>query len=247
MRLRRAVALGTLALILLAAPAWPGPPGGAAQDAPGDGAAAAAVVRAAVAARNAYDLVGVVGRYAEGADVGGRSASCGPPGTRAQLRQVFGTTFAEGRPVEVVDLQAAGDRASAHLREDRTWYRAVGLPPSEHAAEVTVRDGLIVRWHADPLPATAAMVPTYLAGLTQASVVAAQATGTAIQPTLAARATQLAASDRATRVAASGLLARLPDTQGRGTPAAGRWLVAPGVCLAGVVLLALLKRPGGVP
>ena len=38
-----------------------------------------------------------------------------------------------------------------------------------------------------------------------------------------------------------------PDTQARGTPSSGPWLVALGLSLAGVVLLALLKRPPEPP
>jgi hypothetical protein len=39
----------------------------------------------------------------------------------------------------------------------------------------------------------------------------------------------------------------LPDTQARRTPSIGPWLVALGLSLAGVVLLALLKRPPETP
>jgi hypothetical protein len=48
-------------------------------------------------------------------------------------------------------------------------------------------------------------------------------------------------------VAASGVLRRTPDTQGRGAPASGPWLVAAALSLAGVVVLAALKRPDEAP
>jgi hypothetical protein len=38
-----------------------------------------------------------------------------------------------------------------------------------------------------------------------------------------------------------------PSTQARGRPTAGPWIVALGVGLTGVVLLALLKRPPPAP
>ena len=60
------------------------------------------------------------------------------------------------------------------------------------------------------------------------------------------RALLAAAEARATQVSAAAQPAAR-DTQARRTPSSGPWLMALGLSLAGVVLLALLKRPPETP
>ena len=151
--------------------------------------------------------------------------AAGVPEVRAWARPLL----AAGHRVEVTGYRTGGDGATAtwdYAATTAATRRLPGVGPTAGTAELTVRGGRIGGQREGDDPASVAA--------REASLWRAAAAG-------AARATQ------ATAVAASGVLRRTPDTQRRGTPAVGPWIVAAALSLAGVVLLALLKRPPEAP
>jgi hypothetical protein len=93
------------------------------------------------------------------------------------------------------------------------------LPPVTGTDEVVVRAGRIARYTRTPDPAAVEAWRRVLNAAAQAQARQATVAG---QPALT-------------------------DTQARRTPSIGPWLVALGLSLVGVVLLALLKRPTEAP
>ena len=110
----------------------------------------------------------------------------------------------------------------AYQREGVRAPAAVGLPPLPRetgADELVLQGGRIARYTRTPDPAS---VAAWHHALNAAAI----------------------ARTRQERAAA---LPGPPDTQARGTPRIGPWVAALGLSLAGVVLLALLKRPTEAP
>jgi LPXTG-motif cell wall-anchored protein len=131
-RLRRAVALGSGLLLLLA-------PAAHAQTDP------VAVFRQAVEARNRGDLAGIMAVFAD--DAVRQDGTCTPPcvGTAA-IRRSFEQNIEERHQATVLAAQAAGNTvtARAELRNDR--FRSLGAERVITLFTVELRDGKIVRW-----------------------------------------------------------------------------------------------------
>jgi hypothetical protein len=228
--------------------------------APPPGADPVALATALNAAWNAGQVEGVVALFAEEATVRQRDAEIEGSGPNVAVRDRYGVahtyigepppgdgrvvTWAAGAPevrawarplladghrVEAAGYRTSGDGATAtwdYAATTAATRRLPGVGPTAGTAELTVRGGRIVS-----LTLTS----------DRASVAARQASLRRAAAAAAARAAQ------ATAVADSGVLRRTPDTQGRGAPAVGPWLVAAALALAGVVVLAALKRPDEAP
>jgi hypothetical protein len=228
--------------------------------APPPGADPVALATALNAAWNAGQVEGVVALFAAEATVRQRGADLEGFGPHVAVRDMYGValtyvgepprgdgrgvTWAAGAPevrawarpllvaghrVEATGYRTSGDGATATWDYTATadaFRRLPGVGPTAGTAELTVRGDRIVSLTLASDPASVAA--------RAAAVERAAAAG-------AARAAQ------ATAVAASGVLRRTPDTQGRGTPAVGPWIVAAALALAGVVVLAALKRPPEAP
>jgi hypothetical protein len=142
---------------------------------------------------------------------------------REALRQRLPAVFAADQRIAVGAFRVADDLVTYDWRA--TLDPAVGrdLPALEGTDEVVVRNGKISRWTRRPDPA------------------AAERQRLALHAMLAARAAQRDHASRATAVAASGVLQRTPDTQGRRTPSPVLWAVGAGAILLVTGLAALTR------
>jgi hypothetical protein len=219
-------------------------------------AALAALATAYTAAWNAEDLDAVVALFAADGAVRQRDPEIGAHGPTVVVRDSYGRALSydgDPPPGDREGVTWAADRAwvrawarpllAAHHRvaatghrvsgDTVTWeYQAVlgdartpGVTPSAGTAELAVRGGQIA---ALTLTSDRAAVAAHEASLIRAAVASA------------ATAAQAAA-------APSGVRRRTPDTQGRGTLAMGPWILAAALSLAGVVVLAALKRTAEAP
>ena len=146
-----------------------------------------------------------------------------------------GVSLLMGAPTDRIDV--AGRQTAAIVFHEaaatlvRWGYQRVGitvpaaavrlppLPPETGTDEVVIRAGRIARYTRTPDPASVEAWHRVLNAAAQAQ---------ARQPTVAG-------------------LPAPTDTQARRTPSIGPWLVALGLSLVGVVLLALFKRPTEAP
>ena len=142
---------------------------------------------------------------------------------RETLRQRLPAVFAADQRIVVGAFRVAGDLVTYDWQA--TLDPAVGrdLPALEGTDELVVRDGQIRRWTRRPAPA------------------AAERQRLALHAVLAARAAQREHAVQATAVAASGVLRRTPDTQGRRTPSPVLWAVSAGAILLVTGLAALTR------
>ena len=185
----------------------------------------AAVVRRYVAAVNAEDLAAALACLdVDAAYAGG----VGWEFIRARLER----DFAVNRRITITSVQVSGERVTWSWEATEDPYGRLGVPPIVGTDEAIVRDGVIVfnggAVDEESVRRQQAAIP---------SAVAAMAAGWQAQ---------MAAGARATEVAESGLLGRLPDTQARGTPPTVPWMAPAVVALGMTVALAALRRPSSV-
>ena len=247
---RRAAALLPLALLGPAAVGVPARPVAA------QPAEAVAVATTLNAAWNARDVEAVVALCADDAQILQRDAEVTVAGLNVSARDVYGVplhyvgdppratgrlvTWARGAPeirVWAQRLLAAGHRMRADAYRATgdgatvTWayaatadaFEDLGVAPATGTVEATVRGGKIA---ALTLASDPASVRAREAGYERAVATAVA---------------------HATAVAASGVRRRTPDTQGRSAPGGGPWLVAAGLSLVAVGVLAALNRPKAAP
>jgi ketosteroid isomerase-like protein len=191
----------------------------------GDAVAVAQTFRAAIAAR---DAEAVLALWADdGVYLHDDHAAVAPLG-REELRQRLPVVFAANQQPVAGTFRVAGDVVTYDWRAPPDPAAGRDVPALAGTDELVVREGKIHRWTQHPDP------------------VAADRQRQALDAVLAVRATQRAQAAEGTAVAASGVLRRTPDTQGRRTPAPALW--AAGV--AGILLLtglAALARPRPAP
>jgi len=184
---------------------------------------AGAVVQRFVRALNAKDLDDALANFTEDALYAG---GVGKEFVRGRLVR----DFAVNRRIEITELVVTGNRVTWSWRSfEDPYQRLPGVPPIEGIDVAVVENGKIA--------SNTGAVDPRSTQRQQAAVPAAVATRTA---QLTAEATREAF---ATQVASSGLLERLPDTQGRRTPSAAPWLAAIALSLGVAVGFAALKRP----
>jgi hypothetical protein len=148
------------------------------------------------------------------------------PFGREALRQRLPEVFAADQRIAVSAIRVADDRVTYDWRA--TIDPAVGrdLPALEGTDEFVVRNGKISRWTRRPDPA------------------AVERQRLALHAMLAARAAQRDHASQATAVAASGVLQRTPDTQGRRTPSPALWAAgAAGIVLVTGLAALIRSRP----
>ena len=188
----------------------------------------ASLVHRFVAALNAKDLAAALACFADDALYGG-----GPNGTGGAGKDFIRTRlerdFSVNRRLTVAAISVSGDTVtwSWEAREDP--YHPLTIPPITGTDEFVVVNGLIV--------ATSGAVDPDSIRRQQAAIPSAMATLTA------QRQAQSTAAARATQVAGSGPLQRLPDTQHPGVPPNVPWAATAAVLLGTSVALAALKRP----